>query len=631
MKIYSFYKKIFLLSFLFTCHLVFSNDLTTPSEKQNEEIPLPKIITYIESPIVEQRIVFNKDEIEKKHSDNLTNFLQSSGIQILSYGSYGLESKPSIRGFTDETIRVVIDGVCVNNAQYGTFDFSSININDIEKIEIKKGGFSEDISGEGSVAGTIYITTKQQILGHHFSIESSIKTFFNTKKIFDTFSQEIGYKGQISENTFLKTNIKGTIAQNAYPFINYKNKISIRENSEVYDAQGNLKLSHFFGNGNNWNLSNSSYIANKNIPGPETSSSFGLQKDFDNNLSFGLSIPSLNNFLKIDSNVSWLSNTRFYEENSDQSKHYVNSFIISSCANFYKYSKFQQTAGIFFNFTHLNSTNDGIHNLLEGTLNETSKIKLNDFFSIIIPLSIKFSGENIAFIPKIGFSSEFKFIEFLLNGYRMIQFPNMDDLYWGETGMNSGNPNLSPETGWGAEFTINLKNKYFPFSFCIYTNYYENKIQWSASNTGKWAPQNIASAFYLGFDFSTEKTFFKILTTKINLEYLYNELLDKSNKLTYGNRIMWTPDFIASFILSLNTKPIYISVEMIYTGKKYTSNLNTYYIEPYYIINLQAELNIWKKIKPYLKIDNILDVDYDSVPDYPMPGISCTLGLKTNF
>ena len=100
-------------------------------------------------------------------------------MQILTYGAYGLEAKPSIRGFTDETVRVVIDGVCVNNAQYGTFDFTSISIENIERIEIVRGGFSEEPGDEGAVGGTIYITTKKQTIEKTFTSDSSIKTFFN--------------------------------------------------------------------------------------------------------------------------------------------------------------------------------------------------------------------------------------------------------------------------------------------------------------------------------------------------------------------------------------------------------------------------------------------------------------------
>ena len=77
------------------------------------EISLPEIVTYVSAPVVEQRIVFSKEDIEKLHAEDLSAVVRQAGIQSLDYGAYGLESKPSIRGFTDETVRVVIDGLCM--------------------------------------------------------------------------------------------------------------------------------------------------------------------------------------------------------------------------------------------------------------------------------------------------------------------------------------------------------------------------------------------------------------------------------------------------------------------------------------------------------------------------------------
>lgn len=596
----------------------------------SQETPLPHLYTYIDSSVVEQRLSFGREEIERANAENITSFLQSAGIQILSYGPYGLESKPSVRGFTDETVRVVIDGICVNNVQYGTFDFSTLNIADVEKIEIVKGGFSEQVSDEGAVGGTIYITTKKQTLGHHFSADSAVKSFFSKTVPFDTFSQKLGYNGQIAENTFLKTNLKGTFAQNQFPFVNYKNAVSEREHSQVIDGNSDIKLSHFFGGGNNWNIGNSSYVGSKQISGAETAVSYGDQQDFNNNLFFTISFPSIKNSLKLDGRAAWLSNTRFYTEEAE-SRHYVNSFIFSASADFYKYSRFRQSAGMTLNCTHLNSTDDGIHLLFTGTLKQISKFFINDIFSITLPLSVQFSGKNAAVIPKLGIRADSKYIDVLLNGYRMVQFPNMDDLYWGDSAYACGNPDLRPEYGWGAECTINVHDIYIPFSFCIFTNYYENKIQWSADSSGKWTPKNIASAFYAGFDFSFSKTFFTMLTIKGNVEYLYNKLLDKTNELTYGNRIMWTPDFVGSLIISLNTKYVFLSVESNYVGKKYISNLNSSYIEPYFLLNISAECELWEKIKPYVRVENLLDADYEAVPDYPMPGISATFGIKCSL
>ena len=142
---------------------------------ENKDVSMDRIITYIDSPKVEQRQVITKTQIENSNSKTLTDLLESSGIQIKSYGAYGNSSSPSIRGFTGSTIKVVIDGICVNSAQNGTFDFSSIDVDSIEKIEIVKGSFIENTNTDGG-SGTIFITTKKQSLGHNFLLNSAIKT-----------------------------------------------------------------------------------------------------------------------------------------------------------------------------------------------------------------------------------------------------------------------------------------------------------------------------------------------------------------------------------------------------------------------------------------------------------------------
>ena len=64
---------------------------------ENKDVSMHRIITYIDSPKVEQRQVITKTEIENSNSKTLTELLESSGIQIKSYGSYGNSSSPSIR------------------------------------------------------------------------------------------------------------------------------------------------------------------------------------------------------------------------------------------------------------------------------------------------------------------------------------------------------------------------------------------------------------------------------------------------------------------------------------------------------------------------------------------------------
>jgi len=604
--------------------------------------PLPSVIySYIDSSLVEQKVVLNSEEIKEANVSDLPSLLVSCGIQILSYGTYGLEQKPSIRGFTDETVRVIIDGVCVNNAQYGTFDFSTLSLNDIERIEIVKGGFTEGVSDEGAVGGAVYITTKKQTLGHHFNISSSLKTFFNKARPLDTFSQSFGYSGQLTSSSFLKTNIQGTFANNNFYYYDYLNRKKTEENARVIDGSASVNYSFFFGNGNTFSINDLFYAGNKNTPGTKSQSYAGNQKDYDNNLNLQLSFPEITKGLKLESSLSWLSNTRFYTEKSKESEHYVNTVKYALTTEYSKLSFFNEKAGLTLDYVHLDSSNDGLHNQLSGALKNTSgfifkKDNSLNSFCITLPLAIKFSNKNFAFTPKLGFAYKTHYVDFLLDGYRMVQFPNMDDLYWQGDG-NTGNPDLKPEKGWGADFTINVHDCFLPFSLCAFTNYYESKIQWVMTSSG-YHPENIASAFYAGLDFNIEKSFFKDrLVFSGSAEYLYTRLLDQRIKYTYGKRIMWTPDLTASASIKVNLpssgklKKTTFILEANYMGKRYKNNTNSAYLEPYLLINLCSQLTFTKKdwsFIPYFRIDNLLNQNYESIDNYAMPMISSSLGLK---
>lgn len=604
--------------------------------------PLPSVIySYIDSSIVEQKKVITAEDIKEANVSDLPSLLVSSGIQILSYGTYGLEQKPSIRGFTDETVRVIIDGICVNNSQYGTFDFSSLSLNDIERIEIVKGGFTERVSDEGAVGGAIYITTKKQNLGQHFTISSGLKTFFNKDLPLDTFTQSFGYSGQLSSSSFLKTNIQGTFANNQFFYLDYLNQKQLEKNSRVIDGSASADYTLFFGKGNSFSVKELFYAGNKNTPGTKSQSYAGNQKDYNNNLSLKINLPEVRPGLKIESALAWLSNTRFYTEKSSYSEHFVNTGKYLLTADYSKLSFFKDHAGLTLDYTHLNSSNDGIHNQISGALKNTAdfiikKDASENSFCITLPLAVRFSNKNFAFTPKLGLAYKTRYADFLLDGYRMVQYPNMDDLYWQGDG-NSGNPDLEPEKGWGADFTINVHDCFLPFSICAFTNYYECKIQWVMTSSG-YRPENISSAFYAGIDFDIEKSFFKDrLVFCGSAEYLYTRLLDKRIKATYGKRIMWTPDLTASASIKVNIpssgklKKSTFILEANYMGKRYKSNLNAAYMEPYLLINLCSQLTFTKKewsFIPYFRIDNLLNQNYEAIDNYAMPMISSSLGLK---
>ncbi len=615
---------------------------------------LPEVTTFVNSS-VEQKIVITASEIEAEHFESLSDVIEKCGIQNLSYGPYGLESKPSIRGFTDETVRVVIDGICVNNAQYGTFDFSSINLDSVERIEIIRGGFTEGVEDEGSVGGVIYITMKKQNLKKSLKAEAAIKTFFNKESPVDTCFQKLSFAGNLGENTFLNSSGNINFAANKYlykftpsfelvqgPFgaTDQQGFLRTCENAQVTDAHADAYLTHYFGDGNYFSFGDIFYGGHKHTPGPVNSTNPGLQRDYNNNLSFTLWNPLLSDLFNFKNSLLWLCNNRFYKDKaeSENSRHFINTLKYTGTADFISLAggRVRQLIGISTDFTNLDSTNDGNHNQFSAVLKETSKINAGGGWTVSIPLAAKVcvndNKTNFAFVPKIGAAWKKEIVCLTADFYRMVQFPNMDDLFWDGGGYH-GNPDLKPESGWGADLGISLSGiKAGPGilhgSLTVFSDYYKDKIQWGSGTT-----QNLSSAFYLGLDFGFCIDLFEnLFTFNVQGEYLYTRLLDKNNKLTYGKRIMWTPDLVCSAALSLNLAFIKLNLTASYTGRRYTSNLNSYYLKPYLLVDFSAEgSEISGHFIPFVKIENLLNWQYQSVDDYPMPGISLTLGGRISF
>ncbi len=640
---------------------------------QEAEITLPEITTYIPGQ-VEQKLVITAEELEAAHYEDLSDVVERAGLQVLSYGPYGLECKPSIRGFTDETVRVVIDGICVNNAQYGTFDFSSINLSAVERIEIVRGGFTEGVEDEGAVGGVIYITMKKNNLHSSLAGDVALKTFFNSERPLDSVFQKLSFGGRLSENTFL--NMDGTLnyAANRYlyktdktgsvcegPFGGYittdlKGNLIYgksgtwknQENDGVTDGHASTNLTHYFGDGNYFSFGNIFYGGHKNTPGPVNSTNPGLQRDYNNNFSFTLWNPAIaNGLFNLKNNLVWLCNNRFYTDeaaiqgkpNGEDSRHFINTIKYSNSGDFTSLAggRLRQLVGLSADFTKLDSTNDGSHIQFSGVIKETTKLAVSgpggSSWTFSLPLAAKFcvndTNINFAFVPKAGAawqnaSGSFNIFADL---YRMVQFPNMDDLFW-EGGGFHGNPNLKPESGWGADLGFNVNASIFKGGLTVFSNYYKDKIKWGSGTT-----ENLSSAFYLGVDFDASFNFFKgFWCLDINGEYLYNRLLDKDNKYTYGKRIMWTPDLTCTLVSSWNFELAKIALSAAYTGRRYTSNMNIYYLKPYLLLGLAAEgAAIRGKFTPYLKADNLLNWQYQSVDGYSMPGISLTLGGRLKF
>jgi outer membrane receptor protein involved in Fe transport len=215
-----------------------------------EEVFVKKEVKYELEPIVVKALryegvaenypgsvrVITKEEIEKIPAKDISDLLRTiSGFEIYKRSENDFDI--DIRGFNNgggngERILLLLNGVPIKNSDNGRVDWEFIEISEIEKIEIVKGGLGTLYGTEGALAGVINIITT----------EKPIKNYSLVKLNYGSFNK-LGTYLSLNENLKdgfynLKVNYKKSDSyrkNNSSEFKNLKFSIShnLKENTEI--------------------------------------------------------------------------------------------------------------------------------------------------------------------------------------------------------------------------------------------------------------------------------------------------------------------------------------------------------------------------------------------------------------
>lgn len=107
--------------------------------------------------------VIDREEIASSHVDTVLELLRSlAGLHVDQAGGRGGVSTAMIRGADPNFTLVLIDGVKVNdpnNSRGGSFDLSTLSLDNVERIEIAAGPLSS-MYGSDALGGVIHIITR---------------------------------------------------------------------------------------------------------------------------------------------------------------------------------------------------------------------------------------------------------------------------------------------------------------------------------------------------------------------------------------------------------------------------------------------------------------------------------------
>jgi outer membrane cobalamin receptor len=107
--------------------------------------------------------VISGAEIEAGRYDGVLEVLRHrAGLHAEQPGARGSRASVYVRGLDPNHVLVLIDGVVVNdptNARGGSFDFSTLGVDDIDRIEVVRGPLSASL-GSDALGGAIQVITR---------------------------------------------------------------------------------------------------------------------------------------------------------------------------------------------------------------------------------------------------------------------------------------------------------------------------------------------------------------------------------------------------------------------------------------------------------------------------------------
>ena len=170
------------------------------------------------------------------------------GVQAYKQGGLGSFQTVSIRGIAARNILICVDGVPLNDASGGAVNLGSIDLNQMEKVEVYKGNVPAKF-GVSGIGGAVNFVTKNAIkkggrvlaaYGNHNTWEGSFQV---ATPVTDSLMFASSFATRHSDNDYEYTNRNGT------QYIDEDDFTATRENAQYTDVSGNVQFRMLHGNG----------------------------------------------------------------------------------------------------------------------------------------------------------------------------------------------------------------------------------------------------------------------------------------------------------------------------------------------------------------------------------------------
>jgi vitamin B12 transporter len=146
--------------------LLFLPRFAPAAEPPQENLMGPVVVTATRTDTPLQEVttsisVITSKDIEAQHAETVLEALRNlPSVDVVQSGSRGNSTSVFIRGSDSDHVLVLIDGVEVNSTTLGSFDFAHLTTDNIDRIEVLRGG-GGTLYGSQAIGGVINIITQK--------------------------------------------------------------------------------------------------------------------------------------------------------------------------------------------------------------------------------------------------------------------------------------------------------------------------------------------------------------------------------------------------------------------------------------------------------------------------------------
>ena len=577
--------------------------------------------------------VIQREQIQAREPASVLELFRSiGGLNVSQIGGRGGVSTVVIRGSEPNFTVVLIDGAKVNdpnNSRGGSFDFSTLNVAEIERIEIVRGAMSS-VYGSDALAGVINIITDRS--GEEFN--TSISAELGTDDYARGSLQTAGPIGANSQLSFaVTTTQEGEVVEgNDFSNDTVAARFSTAQKNIDFDLSARYSDS-------------SSESFPEDSGGPE----FAVLRVVDTRDQTLLTLANSLNVALTDA-VGWVVDASY----ADHAEDFVSPGVAPGVRDAVPPNRTDSTlerlqfgthvvaqlaastsisAGV--DFTQEDGKSVGAVELFPGFSLATdfrlerdivgifTELAYHNEAGVSLALALRHDDpddEDSKFTSRVGMQYEFNEMRLFSNWGEGFKLPSFFALGHALV----GNPNLRPETStnWEVGVATTVLDDSIEFMVTGYRNEFEDLIDFDAD---LFTSVNRDEVTTQGFELSTRYAVSE--QVQLHAHVAYTDVDIKDSTATLRHRPDWRSGLNLDWQVSETVK---VRLDWLYQSEAFDSSVPTggLDLDGYNRVDAFASWSPNEKLRVWISIDDLFDEDYQEAIGFPSGGLRGRIGLR---